>query len=143
MMRLQILGDPRLMAQLQEVWAFTFLFKIYFSDNFSSLRRNPSWQQRLNQILPALQNCSDTRVKGNTVRNWPSSARSSVLMQIPLMWRRKGRLKKLFDNNLSWRIWSMLLNILPKRLEGSRCYSESFHYYPLRRAKKINSKIQY
>ena len=124
-MRLQILGDPSLMAQLREVWASYRLHLRWNADlRLSLFRRNPSLQQLLNRILPVLRNCLDIRVKGNTVRNWPNNARSSVLMQIPLMWRLKGRSKKLFDNKQSWKTWSMPLNILPRHLGELRCYSE-------------------
>ena len=73
-MRLQILGDPRLMAQLQEVWSFhTTLFSNgkwkYIDLKTISLRLNPSWQQRHNQILLVLQNYLDIRVKGSTMRH--------------------------------------------------------------------------
>ena len=91
-----------------------------------SLRHNPSWQQRHNQILLVLQNYLDIRVKGSTMQLWLNNARSNVLMQILLMWRLKEELKKLFDSKRSWRIWSMPLNILPRHLEELQCYSESY-----------------
>ena len=54
MMRLQILGDPRLMAQLQEVYFTCFpLIPLFLNPPY---RHNRNWQQPRNQTQRVSQN---------------------------------------------------------------------------------------
>ncbi|KAH7931156.1 hypothetical protein BV22DRAFT_483 [Leucogyrophana mollusca] len=124
MMRLQILGDPALMRQLQQVRASTSPIDSSPSDQPCIIRHNQKSLLPLKTTLPGLPNYYDKQGSGSTKRTLRASERFLRSTQILSMSRRSGGSRRRFGNKQLWKTWSMHSSIPQRVSAGLRCSSE-------------------
>ena len=88
MARLQILGNPELLRQIQEVRPFRFPLSLTLTAMYDSL--NPSWRTRRHVLQRDSLSSSDNFKNGLAMSNWSDNVRSWPSMPTRLTLRHRG-----------------------------------------------------